>query len=87
MILIHDHFPADRRLVRIVSFWYISLKQVIHLKNSSLVVHFVRVCPAIRVTLILIFDLIDRTTGIWSLEKIIKKLEKCLKLKQIVKSK
>ena len=70
-----------------MNFLFISLKQAIHLKNLSKTFGFVQVCPAIRVTLVLIFDLIHLTTGIWSLEKINKKLEKCLKLKQIVKSK
>ena len=53
----------DHRLlmiVRIVSFGFISLEQFIHFKTRG----FVQVCPAIRVTLILIFDFIDSTTGI-----------------------
>ena len=70
-----------------MSFLFISLKQAIDFKNLPKTFGFVQVCPAIRVTMVLIFDLIHLTTGIWSLEKIIKKLEKCLKLKQIVKSK
>ena len=53
----------DRRLlmiVRIVSFGFISLEQFIHFKTRG----FVQVCPAIRVTLVLIFDLIHLTNGI-----------------------